>query len=61
MTEYRRAYLPGATWFFMVNLAKSKRRGNRLLVDKAESAMGLPGYRKPAGQLRLAGDEAIWA
>jgi len=25
MTEYRRAWLPGATWFFTLNLAK--RRG----------------------------------
>jgi putative transposase len=35
MTEYRRAYIPGATWFFTVNLAE--RRGNRLLVDKIDS------------------------
>ena len=32
MTEYRRAWLPGATWFFTVNLAE--RRGNRLLVER---------------------------
>lgn len=31
MTEYRRAHVPGATWFFTVNLAQ--RRGNRLLVQ----------------------------
>ena len=32
MTEYRRAYLPGATWFFTVNLAR--RKGNQLLVNR---------------------------
>ena len=30
MTEYRRAHVPGASWFFTVNLAQ--RRGNDLLV-----------------------------
>jgi putative transposase len=30
MTDYRRAKVPGATWFFTVNLAE--RHGNRLLV-----------------------------
>lgn len=32
MTNYRRAYLPGATWFFTVTLAE--RTGNQLLVDE---------------------------
>ncbi len=32
MTEYRRAYAPGATWFFTVNL--TQRKHNRLLVDR---------------------------
>jgi putative transposase len=31
MTEYRRACIPGATWFFTVNLAE--RHGQPLLVD----------------------------
>ena len=35
MTDYCRAYIPGATWFFTVNLAE--RRGNRLLVEKIDS------------------------
>jgi len=35
MTEYRRAHVPGATWFFTVNLAE--RRGNRLLVDQIDA------------------------
>jgi len=35
MTEYRRAWLPGGTWFFTVNLAE--RRGNRLLVERIGS------------------------
>jgi len=34
MTDYRRAYMPGATWFFTVNLAE--RKGNRLLVEKID-------------------------
>jgi putative transposase len=32
MTEYRRASIPGATWFFTVNLAE--RKGNRMLVEE---------------------------
>jgi REP-associated tyrosine transposase len=32
MTDYRRAHIPGATWFFTVNLARRKR--NNLLVEK---------------------------
>jgi len=32
MTNYRRFYIPGGTWFFTVNL--SKRRNNHLLVEK---------------------------
>ena len=31
MAEYRRASVPGANWFFTVNLAE--RNGNRLLVE----------------------------
>lgn len=34
MTEYRRYRIPGATWFFTVNLAE--RQGNRLLIDHVE-------------------------
>ncbi|XCV39700.1 hypothetical protein ABZN20_03905 [Methylococcus sp. ANG] len=34
MTDYRRFYVPGATWFFTVNLAE--REGNRLLVERIE-------------------------
>jgi putative transposase len=34
MAEYRRAWLPGATWFFTVNLAE--RRGNRLLGERID-------------------------
>jgi putative transposase len=35
MTQYRRGSVPGATWFFTVNLAE--RRVNRLLVDEIDS------------------------
>lgn len=34
MTEYRRAYVPGGSWFFTVNLAE--RKNNRLLVEKID-------------------------
>jgi len=34
MTEYRRAYVPGGSWFFTVNLAE--RKTNRLLVKKID-------------------------
>lgn len=34
MTEYRRAQVPGASWFFTVNLAE--RRGNRLLIERID-------------------------
>jgi putative transposase len=34
MTDYRRIYIPGATWFFTVNLAQ--RRDNHLLVEKVD-------------------------
>jgi putative transposase len=34
MTDYRRIFLPGATWFFTVNLAE--RRDNYLLVEKID-------------------------
>src|SRR4030042_77854 len=34
MTEYRRPWLPGGTWFFTVNLAE--RRGNRLLIERLD-------------------------
>jgi putative transposase len=35
MTQYRRASIPGATWFFTVNLAEPN--GNRLLVDEVDT------------------------
>lgn len=35
MTDYRRVYIPGATWFFTVNLAE--RHGNRLLVERIDA------------------------
>ena len=35
MTDYRRIYIPNATWFFTVNLAE--RRNNHLLVEKIDS------------------------
>lgn len=34
MTECRRAWLPGAAWFFTVNL--DERRGNQLLVERID-------------------------
>ncbi len=34
MTDYRRIYIPGSTWFFTVNL--TERRNNHLLVDRID-------------------------
>jgi hypothetical protein len=34
MPEYRRAWLPGVSWFFTMNL--TERRGNRLLVERID-------------------------
>jgi putative transposase len=34
MTNYRRTYIPGATWFFTVNLAE---RRSQLLVDRIDT------------------------
>lgn len=50
MTDYRRAYIPGATWFFTVNLAE--RRDNCLLVEKTDSlclAFAYARRRQPFG------------
>ncbi|QWF72253.1 transposase [Methylomonas paludis] len=38
MTDYRRIYIPGSTWFFTVNLAK--RKGHQLLLDHIENLRG---------------------
>ncbi|MBM4296989.1 MAG: transposase [Deltaproteobacteria bacterium] len=35
MTDYRRPFMPGAAWFFTVNLAE--RNGNRLLIEKLDN------------------------
>jgi len=35
LTEYRRARVPGATWFFTVGLAE--RHGNRLLTERIDA------------------------
>ncbi len=35
MTDYRRVYVPGATWFFTVNLAE--RNNNQLLIENIAS------------------------
>jgi putative transposase len=35
MTNYRRFYVPGASWFFTVNLAE--RGNNCLLVDRIDA------------------------
>jgi putative transposase len=44
MTDYRRIYVSGATWFFTVNLAE--RKGNRLLIDRIEE------LRRALGKVR---------
>lgn len=44
MTEYRRIYVPGVSWFFTINLAECK--ANRLLVDKIDLLRNAFGYTK---------------
>jgi putative transposase len=51
MTEYRRAYIPGASWFFTVNLAE--RKGNRLLTDKIGLLREAFGYAKQRHPFRM--------
>jgi putative transposase len=51
MTEYRRAYIPGGSWFFTVNLAE--RRGNRLLTDKIDALRSAFEYTKQRRPFRL--------
>lgn len=48
MTDYRRFYIPGSTWFFTVNLAE--RRDNHLLVEQIDllrAAFRYVKHRKP--------------
>jgi len=51
MTEYRRTYIPGATWFFTVNLAL--REGNQLLVDHIDDLRHAFRYIKEKHTFRL--------
>ena len=51
MTEYRRTYIPGASWFFTVNLAE--RKGNRLLVDKIDLLREAFEYTKQRHSFRM--------
>ena len=51
MTDYRRAYAPGATWFFTVNLAE--RQGNRLLVELIDSLREAFDYVKQRHPFRM--------
>jgi len=47
MTNYRRIYTPGATWFFTVNLAE--RNNNTLLIDNIEQLRQAFRYVKQRG------------
>ena len=51
MTEYRRTYIPGASWFFTVNLAE--RKGNRLLIDKIDLLREAFEYTKQRHSFRM--------
>lgn len=51
MTEYRRAHIPGASWFFTVNLAE--RKGNRLLTDKIDLLREAFDYTKQRHPFRM--------
>ncbi len=52
MTEYRRAHVPGGTWFFTVNLAE--RKGNRLLVSHIDALGWAFRYLRERHPFRLA-------
>ncbi len=56
MTEYRRAHVPGATWFFTVNLAE--RKGNRLLVSHID-ALGWALVRQGTTSIPVGGDGGL--
>lgn len=51
MTEYRRLYVPGASWFFTVNLAE--RKNNRLLIDKIDLLRSAFEYTKKRRPFRI--------
>jgi putative transposase len=51
MTEYRRTYIPGVSWFFTVNLAQ--RKGNHLLVDHIDELRQAFQYTKEKYPYRL--------
>jgi putative transposase len=51
MTEYRRAYVPGGSWFFTVNLAE--RKANRLLVEKIDLLRSAFEYTKQRYPFRM--------
>ncbi len=51
MTDYRRFYIPGSTWFFTVNLAE--RWGNHLLVEQIDSLRAAFRYVKKRKPFRM--------
>jgi len=51
MTEYRRAYIAGASWFFTVNLAE--RKDNRLLIDQINALRQAFAYVKQRRPFRM--------
>ena len=51
MAEYRRAYVPGGSWFFTVNLAE--RKNNRLLVEKIDLLRSAFEYTKQRYPFRM--------
>ena len=53
MTEYRRAYVPGGSWFFTVNLAE--RKTNRLLVEQIDLLRSAFEYAKQRHPFRMNG------
>jgi putative transposase len=51
MTDYRRFYIPGSTWFFTVNLAE--RRNNHLLIEQIDSLRAAFRYVKNRKPFRM--------
>jgi hypothetical protein len=56
MTDYRRIYIPGATWFFTMN--RAKHRSNHLLIEKIEP---LRTAFRHAKEQRLFHVSAVWS
>jgi putative transposase len=51
MTDYRRFYIPGSTWFFTVNLAE--RQNNHLLAERIDELRAAFRHAKHRKRFRI--------